>query len=230
MANQRRTFLSISWIGLTPLCLAPAAAQGIVDPPSLKPAALTAGVATVITARARVIGVAGHAALEKGVNLLQSDENGNNTRVLATLHDDGLNGDVTAVDGVFSGTVLLSPNAPQNIYLRVSAAFSGSLRRILSPLVKVVVTDGSVPNTPHPMDASRTVTDLSSGTSVVCNELLIVFQPGITPSAGKAIVSAAGATLIGMLPALDVYQASVPTCAADSLSNVRSMLLANPSV
>ena len=77
------------------------------------------------------------------VNLQQLDGNGKVIAVLGALHDDGLNGDAVAGDGIYSLLSTVYQTAPTQLTYRVSAAFKGSLVRSFSPPLRVNVTGTS---------------------------------------------------------------------------------------
>ncbi len=70
------------------------------------------------------------------VNLIQLNGDGTST-ILGAMHDDGLNGDASAGDLVFTAVVTLSSASAAQIQLEVSAAFRGDLLRVKSPAVSV---------------------------------------------------------------------------------------------
>lgn len=72
--------------------------------------------------------------IASSVNLLQLNADGT-TKVLGSMHDDGLNGDVHPGDQVFSFAVTFNSSAESQIQLQVSAAFKGILKRLKSPVV-----------------------------------------------------------------------------------------------
>jgi hypothetical protein len=206
-----------------------ASSQTAVVPPSVRPPGITSGVPTVVTVSSLVVS-SGPQVLPNSVNLLQVDENGNNARVIGTLNDDGINGDLIAGDGIFGGSVTMSPEYPGEVYIQVSAAFRGLLRRELSPVVPVLVTPPGMPNTPRPMNLGRTATDPQSGAAIICDELLLTFDQGAIQSDISSVIQSVGGTLAGMLPQLGVYQITFPTCDAASLNTVLIALTANPLV
>jgi hypothetical protein len=65
--------------------------------------------------------------------------NGASSTVIGYLHDDGLAGDAVAGDHTFTVTVSLNEPQPASVGLQVSAAFSGMLRRITSPVQSITV-------------------------------------------------------------------------------------------
>jgi thermitase len=202
--------------------------QSTVSPPTVRPAAITAGSTTTMTVTALVTSV-GQQALANSVNVLQVDQNGNNARVIGTLNDTGVNGDFFAGDGIFGGTVILSESTAGQVYLQISAAFVGALRRTLSPITSVPVTAPGVPNMPQPSTTQTTI-DPQTGATVVCNELLVGFQPGASQQSITSAIVSAGGTLVGMLAQLGVYQVTIPTCNSTFLSTARAALAANPVV
>ncbi|MEO8368069.1 MAG: choice-of-anchor X domain-containing protein [Candidatus Solibacter sp.] len=64
--------------------------------------------------------------IPSSVNLQQRTSANVLTAILGTLHDDGVNGDAAAGDGIFSLRVTLNIATPGTIVFRVSAAFRGS--------------------------------------------------------------------------------------------------------
>ncbi|PWU12007.1 MAG: hypothetical protein C5B51_01640 [Terriglobia bacterium] len=53
---------------------------------------------------------------------------------MGVMHDDGLNADAVAGDGVYTLQVSFNESAAGQIQLQVSAAFQGMLKRVFSPL------------------------------------------------------------------------------------------------
>ncbi len=206
----------------------PCLSQTAVVPPSVRPAAITAGIPTNIIVSALVTS-AGPQVIANGVNVLQVDQNGANAKVIGTLNDSGLNGDSIAGDGIFSGTVTLNQAVVGQVYLRLSAAFSGTLRRTLSPITQVLVTAPGVPNAPAP-SSTQTTLDPQTGTTVVCNELLASFQPGTNQSSIGSAIQSIGGTLVGMLAQFGIYQVTIPSCDGTSLNAALIALAANPVV
>ncbi len=145
-----------------------------VATPSIRPAAITAGVATPIVVTA-LITSPGLQVIANSVNVLQVVASGNNARVIGAMNDSGVNGDFFAGDGIFGGTVTLTDATAGQTYLQVSAAFKGTLRRTLSPVISVLVTSPGIPNTPQPSTTTTTI-DPQTGGLVVCNELLVTFS------------------------------------------------------
>lgn len=86
----------------------------------------------------------------QSVSLIQYD--GSGTAVIQTvgqLHDDGQNGDVTAGDGVYTIQAALPDTAVGSLTFKVSAAFTGVLRRTLSEAVTVQVTANTTITEPN---------------------------------------------------------------------------------
>jgi hypothetical protein len=69
--------------------------------------------------------------IPNGVNLLRLNTNGT-WSILGVMHDDGINGDITANDKTFSLRLNLNEATAGPIQVRVSAAFKGRLQRVLS--------------------------------------------------------------------------------------------------
>jgi len=78
------------------------------------------------------------------VILLQLNTDGTST-VLGSLHDDGLNGDAFARDGVFSDVVTLNAASAGQIQLEVSAAFTGQFLPVRSGIMTVFFQPANAP-------------------------------------------------------------------------------------
>jgi hypothetical protein len=161
---------------------------------------------------------------------LQVDSGGNNAHIIGSLNDKGINGDITANDGVFGGVVPLSAVTAGHTYIQISAAFASTIRRTLSPILPIAVTVAGLPNTFAPIDISMTTTEPDTGSTIVCNELLVIFQPNVSSEAALLAITTGSGYVIGMLPEIGVYQVGYPTCGSFSLAAARTALLASPLV
>jgi hypothetical protein len=83
--------------------------------------------------------------IAESVNLIQLGANGTST-VVATMHDDGLNGDRHGSDGIFTTVLSLNPAAPAQFQFQVTAAFKGQLLRPRSPILNIFF---QLPNAPQ---------------------------------------------------------------------------------
>ncbi len=84
--------------------------------------------------------------VDRSANLLRVDPAGRTLAVLGVLRDDGLQGDATAGDRIYTLRTTLTEPAPGQVRLRISAAFRGLLQRVLSDTLLVdVVTQGGGP-------------------------------------------------------------------------------------
>ncbi len=88
-----------------------------------------------------------------GVNLLRVDGSGQTITILGVMHDDGLNGDAMAGDGIYTLQFTASESAVGQMRLQVSAALRGVLLRAKSPVTTVPVVASatlSISATPTP--------------------------------------------------------------------------------
>ena len=86
-----------------------------------------------------------------GANVQRLNTAGSPTAVLGILHDDGLNGDLTANDGIF--TLVFTLNEPTSrVTLRTSASFQGVAARVASSTVAIDI--GTTTTTPLTIDAT----------------------------------------------------------------------------
>ena len=115
----------------------PAVAATVIDAAAVSPVSAPVGVATQVVVTATITEPT---VLPDGVNLQRLDSAGRVIAILGLLKDDGLNGDVTAGDRVFSFRMTVFETAPGPMTVRVSAAFQGKLLRAFSPPLTVSIT------------------------------------------------------------------------------------------
>ena len=128
-----------AYVSLFLLSSAGASAAPTVGPVNALPSSIISGVRTPVTVTAKITGAT---PISGGVNLLQEDGSGNTLGILGVMHDDGLNGDAVAGDGIFTLVVPFNPALQTTaIYLQVSAAFAGLLERVKSSVFTLPVTD-----------------------------------------------------------------------------------------
>ena len=118
-----------------------------VGTPTVSPAVIQVSTPTSVVVSAAITGT-GY--IPGSANLLRLDANNKTVAILGTLHDDGINGDAVAGDGIYSLAVTVNENQTGSRRLQVSAAFRGLLRRVTSSIVDITV----VP--PDPGDAGKT--------------------------------------------------------------------------
>src|SRR5262249_14013421 len=113
-----------------------------ISAPVVTPASIPFGVATSVTTIVNVTG----APDADSVMLQRLDSSDRLIAVLGTLHDDGLNGDAKADDGIFTLVWALKDFATGPVSLRVSATFNGSVNHVFSSKGTLTVA-GTAPPT-----------------------------------------------------------------------------------
>jgi flagellar hook assembly protein FlgD len=113
-----------------------------VATPVVTPSQIQSGVPTQLTVTSAITTMPGDPALIAGsVNLIRVSPTGQSLAVLGVMRDDGMAGDAVAGDGVFTLQITVTEPAG-DVRLRVSAAFRGMLRRVLSDVVVIAVVGG----------------------------------------------------------------------------------------
>lgn len=113
-----------------------AKADGHITTVGSSVATAPAGVGTPVTFTATIPDTS---VIPGSVNLLRIDSAGRAT-VVGRMHDDGLNGDATAGDQVYSFQLNVFEQTTGTVNYRVSAAFLGSLVRDQSGLIPVTIS------------------------------------------------------------------------------------------
>lgn len=111
-----------------------------VGTPTATPTAVNTGQATQVTVGCLVTRQTSDPALiANGVNLLRLNATGQTIATLGIMLDNGLNGDATAGDGIFTYRFTANETAQGQIRLQCTAAFVGVLQRVRSPITTVSV-------------------------------------------------------------------------------------------
>src|ERR1700674_4000549 len=113
----------IAFLSLGLLAFGAIAEAGTIGTSTASPNSVPASVATLVTFTSVITDPT---VIPSSVNLQQLDSSGRAT-VVGVMHDDGLNGDATANDHIFSFQFTLFQQTTGNLTYRASAAFRGSL-------------------------------------------------------------------------------------------------------
>ena len=139
---------------------------------------------------------------------------------IATLTDNGQDGDDQAGDAIYGGMVALTASDEEALVFRAVSPTGTS-----APYALTV--------TPFPIGAAPTdpekVITISSGQRVVGNRLLVRFQPGTDSPTIAGIIDPIG-TVVGFLGATSYYHVEIPTTDETSLRTALATLRASPSV
>jgi hypothetical protein len=113
----------------------PMATTPTVGTPSTTPSLITVNTPTTVTVTAQI----SPTPITNGVNLLRVGATGTQPTILGVMHDDGLNGDAVANDGIYTLQIRFNEAVVGQIQLQVSAAFKGLLTRSLSSQGTVLI-------------------------------------------------------------------------------------------
>jgi hypothetical protein len=127
--------------GLLGVLTAGKATAGTIGTTTITPKAVVVGTATTVTVTSLITDPS---VIPSSVVLQSLDSSGRVIAVLGNLHDDGLNGDAVAGDGIYTIQTSVYQTTPGSITLRVSAGFKGSLLRSFSSSQVVNITGTSI--------------------------------------------------------------------------------------
>lgn len=133
---MRNWFAAGVFVALT-LVAHNSARAGTIGTTTVSPNSTLAGTPITVTVTSSITDPSVIAA---SVNLQKLDPSGRVIAIIGSLHDDGLNGDATAGDKIYSISTVISENTPGTVRLRVSAAFRGSLLRAFSSPLTVNIS------------------------------------------------------------------------------------------
>lgn len=151
------------------------------------------------------------------VSLVETTEDGTFVAGLATLRDDGIAPDITAGDLVYTGSFVLPAQPEGSVFV---AAETGAIR---SMVLRIPVTPFDP--TPVPSDASQLLPDPVNGGGIYANELLVIFEPGTPAESIMQVADLVAGSVIGSIPALDMYQFAVPGPTIAELQAIAAILV-----
>jgi hypothetical protein len=131
----------IAFVGAVAVLSVAVAAVWLPAAPSIgsttaTPDIVAANEAAVVTIKAHI---PDSALIPASVNLLRVDANGGTLANLGVLYDDGTNGDAVAGDREFARGTTLTEVSTGRAFFRVSAAFRGMTKRVMSSVVVVEI-------------------------------------------------------------------------------------------
>ena len=190
-----RNILRAALVAVVVTCVTPAALRAqTVGPVLLAPTSVPVGVGTPVTVTAVITDPA---VLPASVIVQRYDSAGRVLGTLGAMNDAGADGDLTAGDRTYTLRTTVYELAPATTTLRVSAAFSGRVRRVLSAPMVLTVTG-----------ASSTVTITSPGQLDYRNISPIqvtgtVGSPGATVAVNGIAATVTGTTWNAQVPILE---------------------------
>lgn len=140
------------------------------------------------------------------LSLEEVDDSGVVIAVLGDLKDDGTNGDTIAGDFIYTGAFTITGTVEGVKLYRATALHNGSL--ITSDAYPLSVTRFSIGTTLS--NPASLVQDTVSGELLYSDELVVIFSEGTSPQRIEEIVDAEGATIVGTIQSLGVFQLNIP--------------------
>jgi hypothetical protein len=108
-----------------------------VDWAKAEPNVILINQSTQVTIKAKV--APDPSLISSSVSLIQYDAMGNPIANLGILYDDGTHGDTLPKDNIFTTQLTFNKASPTTMYFRVSVAYKGKLKRVLSDLFSVQI-------------------------------------------------------------------------------------------
>ncbi|MFZ9691748.1 MAG: S8 family serine peptidase, partial [Phycisphaerales bacterium] len=192
-------------IATVPVRVVPVTGVPVLSPLSAAPGAVNPKSSTEVVV---TVGVSGTTAPPASFRLLETDAKGGVVGEVATMLDDGVAPDVVAGDGVYTSTIVVSPEPGEErrFYKACEGSIacgegleSGSLSIEMS-----IFPVGTVAGDPE------AVVTLSDGTEIYGNQVLMIFVEGTTDARVAEVVDSIGGTVIGSIPASNAYQVGIP--------------------
>lgn len=142
--------------------------------------------------------------------------------VQITLNDQGMDGDLVADDGSFSGTALVdTAGLSAGTCFSISAEATQGSDTATSEAAKLCIS--SFPLVPMPSDMTNTITDPASGEAVIADEVVIIINEGTSDEVIKQIAASVGGKVVGSIPGLNIYQIQLKK-SASSISKLNQVI------
>jgi uncharacterized delta-60 repeat protein len=139
---------------------------------------------------------------------------------IATLTDNGQNGDVRAGDAIYGGMATLTATQGTLVFRAVSSTgVSGPYTLTVTPF----------PIGPAPTDPTAIIST-PSGQKMVGNRLLVRFLPGATKGTIDNVMATINGTVVGFLGSINYYHVEIPSSDQATLYAALATLRASPSV
>ena len=161
------------------------------------------------------------------IDLVEVTSSGVFVRTIGSLLDAGTDGDVAAADRIFSATEpLVGGGAGSARYFKAVAQFAAGTAE--SPVLRL--TSFPYPVEFSPVHPSAVVADSRFGRSIVCNQVMVRFNSGVTLATIQSVVTSVGGTILGVEAAINVFQVGIPCSGANGVWGVIDTLNAIPAV
>jgi hypothetical protein len=155
---------------------------------------------------------------------------GSGDPVVAVMHDDGIDSDLMAGDGVYSAMLVVESGAPGALRYKASATFPGVQGERSSDPFDLIVS--CHPTTPRPHSKDKIVIDPANGTRLLCDEVLVTFVDGLScDETTQLIQELVGGEIVGTEPGLGLHQVSLSgPCSVDTVQEAIRVLKLDPRI
>ncbi|MCK5416441.1 hypothetical protein KAI92_03375, partial [Candidatus Parcubacteria bacterium] len=128
-------------------------------------------------------------------------------KIIGNLNDNGVNGDLSANDYIYSGTFKISSSKEGNLFFRAKANFLNISESIYTDKYKLGIT--RFPIGSYSSDMSKIITDPKTGEKMISNEIIVGFINDVSPSSIENIVKSINGEIVGTIFGLGVYQVKI---------------------
>jgi len=189
-----------------PIEVLPAAGIPDLSPLAASPAAVNPTVTTAVTFTLSLVGTS---APPEDFTLARTTPDGTPLAFPATLKDDGVAPDLSAGDGIYSGSVNVTAASGETqrfyrAFEQVGGTAGGGLE---SEIYTLTVTNFPVGPAPSSPDA---IVQAPDGTFIYSNQFMVTFVGGTTEARIEEIVDSVDGEVIGTIPATLAYQVGIP--------------------
>ncbi len=172
-----------------------------------EPAAISVGKQQLVTF------TIGYAGVEEKVQmeLCQIDSAGEIVKVLGILQDNGVDGDFTKNDYVYSGNFTIGPYDEEQVFsYRVDVEWNNGVEVEIATSEQYKLHVTTFPIGSRYFDSSNLVKSSDTDEKIVSDEVIIGFRDGVDPERIREIVNSIGGEVVGVLFGLNIYQVRIP--------------------
>ncbi len=163
--------------------------------------------------------------ITSSVTLVRLNASGAPVATVGRLYDDGTNGDTVSGDSIYTGKLTVQEGQPNTLKFKVSVAYKGTMKRVLS---EVAVVDVNQPPFYTPPESSKILN--IDGQFTVINRAIVVLSPTSNRASAEEIAAAVNARIVGFTPSANAYLLEVPSTTFAELQNVFILLQSDTRV
>lgn len=172
----------------------------LINAPGLTPSAISPSTSTVVNVHAFIEGT-NNPPLKLFLDEVDAQGHIINSAI-AELTDQGVNGDSTAGDFIYSADVPFNKPLAQTVFLRIRSEYAE--KTTVSSITPLLVTPFETFSSPP--DLNELIDDTASNDKIFANELLVRIITGTSPDRTEEIANSINGIVLNVIPEINLYR------------------------